>query len=244
MARTAINLYSVRALDEPLLAVLDRVADAGYDGVQFSGGGGDATVPAVRSKLDETALDVAAAHVGLEALEADLDATAAAYASVGCDGVVVPYLEEANFESVDAIQAAADRLSALVGRLADRGLALHYHNHAHEFDTVEGERALDRLLAAAPAVGLELDVGWAAAAGDDPVARIERFGDRIALLHAKDMRLDPRAFAEIGEGDVPMADCLAAATAAGVDWLVYEHDDPADPVASIERGAAYLDAYR
>ncbi|PSP71903.1 sugar phosphate isomerase/epimerase, partial [Halobacteriales archaeon QH_6_68_27] len=37
MVRTAINLYSVRELDLPMPEILDRVAAAGYDGVQFSG---------------------------------------------------------------------------------------------------------------------------------------------------------------------------------------------------------------
>ena len=40
-----MNLYTVRELNEPLLDVLDRIADAGYDGVQF-GGFGDAGVDA------------------------------------------------------------------------------------------------------------------------------------------------------------------------------------------------------
>lgn len=240
MARTAINLYTVRELDEPLPTVLDRVAAADYDGVQLSGGLGATGTDAVRDRLEATGLTPTAPHVPIEDLETDLETLATWYASLGCRGIVVPYLDETCIESPAEIRATADRLATIADRVADYGLSLHYHNHAHEFVEIDGRWALDRLLGETPAIGLELDVGWAAVAGTDPVAVIRRFADRIDLVHAKDVELDPWAFSEIGRGDVPMAECLAAATDVEVDWLVYEHDEPIHPATSIERGATYL----
>jgi sugar phosphate isomerase/epimerase len=246
MTRTAINLYSVRELDEPMEKILDRVAAAGYDGVQFSGGFRDATPAEAAAKLDEHGLDPAPAHVGAETLEDDLDATLEAYRdTVGCGGAVVPHLGEQHFESASAVDETATRLSELAGTLAEADWSLSYHNHDHEFVDLDGEQALERLLAASEGVDLELDVGWAQVGGVDPVEFVEAHGDRIDILHMKDMDVEagPRGdYREIGEGDVDMAACAAAGADAGVEWLVYEHDKPEDPAASIDAGAAFLNA--
>lgn len=243
MAKTAINLYSVRDLDEPMLDVVDRVADAGYDGVQISGGFRDATPTETAERIAERGLDVTPAHVGVETLESDFaDALADYRDALGVSGVVIPYLGTEHFESRDAVDETAARLSALATELADGGLDLHYHNHAHEFVDLGGESAFERLLRQSDDVLVELDVGWALVGGADPVELIESYGDRIDLLHMKDMVTDEeRGFREIGDGDVDMAACAGAGGDAGVDWFIYEHDEPADPAASIETGAAFLD---
>ncbi len=244
MARTAINLYSVRDLDEPMLEILERVADAGYDGVQFSGGLRDASPDEVVEKLAETGLETTGAHVDIDALEADLVGSYGLDGDrLGCASAVVPYLDADCFESEDAVGETAERLNDLAADAEAYGWPVHYHNHAHEFVDLDDETAFDRLAALAPDVGLELDVGWALVGGEDPVALIERYGDRIDLLHMKDMAGDEdRGFREIGEGDVDMAACAEAARGADVDWLVYEHDEPDAPAASIETGAAVLDS--
>jgi len=238
--RTAINLYSVRELDEPTLDVLDRVAAAGYDGVQFSGGLGDAAAGEVRDRLDEHGLDVTPAHVGIGDIEDNTEAVLDTYAdALGCAGVVVPHLGEEHFESADAIDETADRLSALANDLGAGGVDLHYHNHAHEFTDLGDETGFERFIEATEDVYIELDVGWAQTGGADPIDLIERYGDRVPLIHMKDMTAGGE-FAEIGEGVVDMAGCAAAAAEADGEWLIYEHDEPADPTASIDAGADFL----
>lgn len=242
MVATAINLYSVRELDEPMRNILDLVADAGYDGVQFAGGFRDATPAEAASTTRELGLDPAPAHVGIEALEDDLETALADYRDeVGCRGAVVPYLGEQHFSSRDAVDETAQRLSALADELADHDWSLHYHNHAHEFVDLGGEVGFERFVRESDGVRIELDVGWALVGGTDPAAFIDRHGDRIDHLHMKDMNVEEEAFREIGDGDVDMAACAEAGRSAGVDWLVYEHDQPADPAASIDTGAAFLD---
>lgn len=243
MVKTAINLYSVRELDEPMLDVLDRVADAGYDGVQFSGGLRDASPDDVATKLAETDLRPTAPHVGIDALEESLKPMYERYGeALGCDGAVVPHLGEEHFESVDAVERTAGRLTALASELRERGWRLHYHNHAHEFVELGDLTALERLAAESEDVALELDVGWALAGGVSPVELIENYGERIDLLHMKDVTLEDETPCEIGEGDVDMQSCVDAARRAGIEWLIYEHDIPEDPATSIETGETYLNS--
>lgn len=242
MVRTGIQLYTLRDLDEPLPTLLRRVGETEFDGVEFAGF--DETTPeAAADVLDETELNVAGVHVGIESLEtdSDLDAVSETCTALDCERVVVPYLGVEHFETAAAVRETATRLSALADRLAERGLALSYHNHDHEFVALEGDgrNAFELLLDETDdSVLIELDVGWAAAAGDDPVALLERLEGRAPLVHVKDVA-DGRPV-ELGDGEVALDACATAARDAGAEWLLYEHDEPTDPAASLERGAATL----
>ena len=240
MTRTAINLYSVRDLDEPLARILERVADAGYDAVQFSGGFRDATSDEARALVDDLGLEVIAPHISIAQQEDALEETVATYETLGCDGLVVPWLPAESFESLAGTERAAERLARLDDRLRNRGFELHYHNHDQEFTDLGNGPAFDVLLDQTE-LFLELDVGWAAAGGYDPTAYLAKIGDRGPLVHMKDVDIETGTPVEIGEGDVDMQACADAAHDAGAEWLVYEHDHPDDPIASIDHGASFLD---
>ncbi|MFB6074932.1 MAG: sugar phosphate isomerase/epimerase family protein [Haloarculaceae archaeon] len=235
MARTAINLYSVRELDWPMSDILEAVAAAGYDGVQFSGTVGDAPPGEIADTVADLGLAVTPAHVGLDGLSDDPEAALAPYREVGADGAVVPWMEPEQFADRESAVASARLLEDLAASLS---IPLHYHNHDHEFTVCGDETAFDAF-AGACSVGLEVDVGWVETAGYDPAALIERYADRIDLVHMKDMR--DGEFCELGDGDVDVQACADAARAVDASWLIYEHDEPADPAASIDRGAEVLD---
>lgn len=242
MPKTAINLYSVRALEESITQVLDRVGNAGYDGVQFAGEYSPlhGNPEAIAETLERHGLEVVPPHVDIAALEDDREAVLEAFDSFDIDAVVVPWLDAEHFQSTAAVDAATKRLNALAADLADDGLSLHYHNHDHEYTDLDGEWAFDRVIHGTE-IGLELDVGWALIGGDDPAERIRTLGNRAELIHMKDMTtgVNPE-FVKIGDGDVDMQACARAAEAVDTEWLVYEHDDPADPATSIEHGVAFL----
>ncbi|KZN22592.1 sugar phosphate isomerase [Haladaptatus sp. R4] len=246
MVRTAINVYSVRDLDESVPEVLERVANAGYDGVQFSGRHTpfEGDLEEIQETLAETGLDVTAAHIGADLLEQDLDNVVDTYETVGVSEAVVPYLPPKEFSSVERTKATAERLEALATELDVYGWELHYHNHEHEFVDLDGRKSFEIFLGATD-IGIEPDVGWVLASGHDPVKLLKRLDNRAPFVHFKDVRLDPEANrgghpVEIGAGDVDMAACAEAARNAGADWFIYEHDNPDDPKASIEHGAEFL----
>lgn len=238
--QTAINLYSVRELSLPMDEILDRVAAAGYDGVQFSGDYGEFSPAETAEALTERGLDVTAAHVDLDAMEDDPAGVVDDQRTIGADGAVVPWLGAEHFETREAAESTAERLDSLAGELAEAGedFDLHYHNHDHEFVDFDGTNGFETF-ADASSVLLEPDVGWIHTAGHDPVEILERYGERIEVVHMKDMA--DGEFAEIGEGEVDMQACADAARGIDAEWLVYEHDQPADPAASIDTGAAFLD---
>jgi inosose dehydratase len=79
------------------------------------------------------------------------------------------------------------RLTAFAEKLAGIGLTLVYHHHMGT--VVQSEAEIDRAMRdTGPAVKLLLDTGHATWGGADPVALARRYRDRIAHVHAKDVR--------------------------------------------------------
>ncbi|WP_254271917.1 sugar phosphate isomerase/epimerase family protein [Haloarcula marina] len=231
--RTAIQLWTLRDLDTPQTDLFGAIADAGYDGVEFAGV--DDPFETARG-MDDAGLLAAGAHVGADELRADPDAIAEELSTLSVPYVVVPYLDSDHF----ADAAAVDETAAMLDDLAlamDRPLL--YHNHDHEFVPVGTETAFDRLVSETT-VGIELDAGWAHAAGRDPVALLADLDGRVPVVHLKDMTPDGEP-TDLGDGVVDLPAVVEAARDAGTEWLVFEHDDPEDPLASMERGIEVMD---
>jgi sugar phosphate isomerase/epimerase len=238
----ALQLYTVRdQTAKDFAGTLRRVAEIGYGAVELVGYGGLST-EALVDLLAETGLRAASTHVGVDALEADLDREIAVCSAIGCTNLVLPWLPPER-RGAEAMDALAPRLNQIGRRCREQGIAFAYHNHDFEFAQVEGRPMLDRLLESTdPAlVGLELDVYWAAYANVEPVGYLREHADRIRLLHLKDLGAD-RRFAEVGEGTLDIGAICAAAEAAGVRWLIVEHDQPTMP--SLESARRSLENLR
>jgi inosose dehydratase len=141
------------------------------------------------------------------------------------------------------LASLASLLAELAGEARSLGHVLAFHNHVGTY--VETADELDRLMAASDPdlVGLCLDVGHLQLAGGDPVAAIDRFGERVKHVHLKDvdpevaarMRsgaiedflggLRERVFTELGSGELDLAAILAALYRFDYrGWLVVEQD--------------------
>ncbi|MFB6227574.1 MAG: sugar phosphate isomerase/epimerase family protein [Halobacteriales archaeon] len=244
MVLTAIQLFTVQDLseDESLRRTLDRVADAGYDGVELN----EEWYPLVdgthRVDVDDLSLSVPAVQIPFSTLSEQFDDVLATYDPFSCRDYVIPYLDEDHFESWSTVKSVAELLSELATRLDAHDCRLHYHNHDFEFVSVDGGAAFDILVEETDDIRFEVDVGWAAAGGRDPVALLGELDGRVDLVHLKDMDVDRREPAELGAGDVDLDACVDAAERTGADWLVYEYDFPPDPAASIEHAGEWFRA--
>lgn len=233
---TALQLYSLRTVDEPLASLVETVGAMGYEGVEFAYRLPDADPEAVAETLERSGVAAAGAHVPIDQLD-----ELGPYRTLGCETLVVPYLDETNFESRAAVERTATRLTDAAERLVDRGIALGYHNHSHEFVRLEDGTAYEALAVATPTtVDLQLDVGHAALAGEDPVALLERYGDRIRQVHLKDYDLEREVSVALGEGDVDIAGCVDAALEADVEWGIVEFEDSDEPLDTAERSIEAL----
>lgn len=246
----AINLFTPGDLEGSysLPEVLELCDEAGYDGIEFLHRFPEAELSRARDTLVETGLGVPGAHLGpflgLDEQPAELARTVESYAAVDCGALAISVGDADHFATLERITETARELSSLADTAAEHGIDFLYHSHHWEFQPPDGgeNAVIDLLLDELDdSVGLELDVGWAAAGGDDPVARIEELGDRIEILHVKDVDIAAKRSVEIGTGDVNLAACIDAARSRDIEWFVYEHDEPADPITSLETGASQLE---
>lgn len=174
-----------------------------------------------------------AAHVDLATLrETPAAQLASAFGEVGCDRLVLPWVEPELRRGVSDYRSLGRQLDGLGYSLKARSVHLGYHNHEFEFDG-EGENGLSVLTSqlSHPGMFIELDVFWAAWAGEDPVRLIRNFGKRLRMLHLKDGRLagpgtspEDAEILPAGSGDLPMAEILEAACIAGVEAVFVELD--------------------
>ncbi|MGB9952651.1 sugar phosphate isomerase/epimerase family protein [Haloarcula marismortui] len=226
--QTAIQLWTLRELREPLSDVLDRISAAGYDGVEFAGIGDPG---ASQRALDDAGLDIAGVHVPLDDLQSDPRTVGNQARTLDAPYIVLPYLDDDHFASESSVESTATLLGMLA---ADFDRPLLYHNHDHEFVPLGDGTAFDALVDQTT-IDFEFDAGWAHAAGQDPVALLRRLNGRVPVVHLKDMTADGEPTA-LGDGVVPLQAVVDAAREAGTQWLVFEHDNPTDPVDAIRAG--------
>ncbi|AGN00076.1 xylose isomerase [Salinarchaeum sp. Harcht-Bsk1] len=238
MAKTAIQLYTLRDVDLPFDELLEAVADAGFDGVEFAYRVPDEDPEEVRAVLDETGLEAAGAHVHLEDLEDDFEDTVAFYETLGVENFVIPWLDEEYFTSREGLDEAIERLSAVADDLAEEGYTLHYHNHDQEYSDYDGEPGFYTFIDESD-FGLELDLGFVLIGGDDPAGRLRAVGDRCSLAHVKDVDADAGHSVPVGDGDVDIDAAAEAFAEIDGEWLIYEYEGD-DPLESLDDAAATM----
>ncbi len=238
-----LQLYTVRSLmAEDVAGTLDAVAAIGYQEVEFAGYFGHAPAE-VRGWLDSAGLSSPAAHVGMEELEgAGLEAAIETASMLGQRWLVLPWIPE-DMRTTDGYRTLADMLNAAGETATAANFRVAYHNHAFEFDTVDddGTTGFSLLLEHLdPALAdLEIDFHWSAAAGVDSAALLRDNPGRFPLCHVKDLTADGR-MADVGAGEIDWAALFALSDTAGLRHYFVEHDQPGDPLASIEASYRYL----
>jgi sugar phosphate isomerase/epimerase len=220
------------------------------------------TAGELRSALERAGLSCPSAHVPLQAdgsggpsLAGDVGRLAADMHRIGARFVVVPIFpvpqriggprkgeDGLHFLSRAGRQMTADDWRGLAAQLNEKGAALKreglklaYHNHNVEFTRQGTGTAYDLLLANTDpdAVRFEMDVGWVAAAGVDPIALLRAHRHRFRLMHVKDIeastvpnngfRMDP---ADVGSGALDWKTILSAGYEMGVRHYYVEQEPP------------------
>ncbi|KPK05714.1 MAG: hypothetical protein AMS20_05850 [Gemmatimonas sp. SG8_28] len=239
--RIGVQLYTVRSqMADSVEQTLERVAQVGYDEVEFAGYFGRSPQQ-IRALLDGAGLSAPSAHMSLEALENDWDGSVDLAGTIGHQYLVVASIAPENRTTLDDYRRMGDRFNAVGERAQTAGLTFAYHNHAFEFEPLEGQVPWDVLLQATdPAlVKIELDLYWITVGGGDATAMLQAHAGRFHLVHVKDMAAD-RSMAAVGAGTLDFAAMFALREQAGIQHYFVEHDNPDDPFASIAASHDYL----
>lgn len=227
-----LQLYTVRELfQKDPVATLGQVARIGYREVEFGGGGYDAMDHALlRRTMDRLGLRAPSVHIGYDALLGQFERSVAMAKTLGADTVVLPYMTDEH-RTEAGWKAALPNIARFGAELKKAGLGFAYHNHDFEFTVKPGGKSLfDRLIEETDPslVQVELDLYWAAHAGEDVAGLIERLNRRIYAYHVKDMRAD-RSMTAVGQGKTDFAALFRLKGSAGVRHFYVENDEAPAP---------------
>lgn len=239
LSTIGLQLYTIReVLAEDFRAATERVADIGYDEVEFAGYY-DRSPAEISTLIEELGLGAPAAHVPLSRIREAPEAVIRTAKKIGHRYIVVPYLPEEERTSIDDYRRRAEEFSAFGERCSEAGLQFAYHNHDFEFEPIEGTVPYEVLLAEADSelVEMELDLYWIVEAGHDPLRYVRSAPERYPLCHVKDRSADG-AMVSVGEGTIDFASIFGEAE---FEHYFVEHDHPDHPMQNIETSYRHLD---
>ena len=243
LKKVGLQLYTVRDLMKAdLPGTLRKVAQIGYKEVEFAGYYGRSPAQ-IRALLKQNGLTSPSSHIGLDILEKDSVRAFADAKAIGHSWVTMPYIPEERRKTVDDWNKIIDLLNQLGPQAKAAGLRLAYHNHDFEIRPVNGVRPLDMMLDKTDPslVDFEMDLYWVVFGGGDPLDFFNRHPKRFAMVHVKDSGGPPdNKMVDVGKGTIDFPKIFAQSDKAGIKHNFVEHDQPADPIATIRNSYQYL----
>ncbi len=137
-----------------------------------------------------------------------------------------PWMHSADNLTFEQCLEAADNLNKIAGIVHDNGQKFAWHNHHKEFHPLtDGTLPFDIIMENTnkDLVHLELDIFWVKHAGHDPLKVMEKYGERITILHLKDMRpgREMKNTAP-GKGIIEFGPILAMKEQTAAEYLIVE----------------------
>ncbi|HIX76777.1 MAG TPA: sugar phosphate isomerase/epimerase [Candidatus Fusicatenibacter merdavium] len=222
-------------------------------------------VAGMKKACDEFGIKVSSCTASLEPmipgmpgeyLVSDFDKIVQDCKTLNCDMLRIGMLPMTCMGNREKALDFVKRADEMAEKLKAEGIDLYYHNHHVEFVRYDGEYLLDIIKNNTKYMGFELDIHWIHRGGENPVEFIKKYNGRIRLLHLKDYRIgevkmpegefDAKAFmtafsnivefAEVGEGTLPIKECIEAGLAGGSEYFLIEQDDTygRDPFESLK----------
>jgi len=235
-----LQLYTVRdEMKKDVAATLAHVAQIGYKEVELAGLF-DKSPADFKALLDANGLRAPSSHLPLGTPD-EWAKNLETAKTLGCEYVTVPWIDEKARQSIDDYKRIAAEFNHAAETAKNAGLRFAYHNHDFEFKKMDGQTPLDVLYSSTDPslVNFEMDIYWVVKGGGDPLHFLSKYPGRIVMVHAKDATAAPeRKMVDVGKGTINFKKILSAfldnAPKSGKPKHIFvEHDQPADPWASV-----------
>ena len=91
-------------------------------------------------------------------------------------------------ETIEDLKAVCDYFNKVGALAKEYGLKLGYHNHAFEYEVVDGQVKWEYMIENTDpeSVFFQMDVYWTTQGGKNPVDYLKKYPERIKMLHIKD----------------------------------------------------------
>ena len=257
-----IQMWSLRVqAKESTTGSLDLTKIYGFKEVETAGTG-SLTVEQYAKELEARGLKAVAAHYGYDRLTKDIAGVLAEAKQLGVSFVICPYPKTDKQKKVteEIIHEMATDFNQWGAVCKAAGLRFGFHPHGLEFvpsAAGNGEVLFDILARETKPdlVCYEMDVFWVFHAGQDPVKLLNKYSDRWALMHVKDIRkgavtglssgsAPPTDNVAVGTGQIDWPALLGAAQKIGVMKHYFIEDETPTPLQCIPDSLKYLGALK
>ena len=149
----------------------------------------------------------------------------------------------------DKIKIATDLFNKSGKLLEKEGLRLAYHTHGYEFQPYKNGTFFDYMVQMAKNFTFEMDVFWVKMGDDDPLSLLQKYSDKISLLHLKDRKIgtksnnsgqvDVDTNVVLGSGDVGIKEIVLEAIKLQIKYMFVE-DESQNVLTQIPKNLEYL----
>jgi len=171
-----------------LMMVLEKLADIGFDGVEFLGLFGHDPLD-IKRRLDSCGLFAVGDHVPFFEFVTNTDRVIADRQEIGCSFITISSPPEDGLPGGSNYPASIEAVRKIGEAVNEAGLTLLFHNHAHEVRNVlAGKTILEHIADDIDAglLSLEPDLGWIGIGGGAPEYYLTKYKDRCPVVHFKD----------------------------------------------------------
>ena len=245
-----LQLYSLR--DQFKTDVEGSLAQIRDWGITYIEGGGTYgyTREEFLALLEKYGLKTASIGASFEELEKDPAALIESAKAFGATYVMCAWVPHKGDQFGEAETRKAIEVFNAAGKvLADAGITLAYHAHGYEFRPYEGGTLFDLMAREAKHYKFEMDVYWVQHGGADPLALLNRYPDKFALFHLKDMEKgvqgndtgheDVETNVVLGTGQIDIAGLVKRGAELGIRYMFIE-DESSRVVEQVPQSLKYL----
>ncbi|MCC7499016.1 MAG: sugar phosphate isomerase/epimerase [Bryobacterales bacterium] len=234
LKQPGLELYTVRdLLAKDFEGTIAKVAEIGYREVEPVGYG-NLDPKQFRALLDRYKLTAPSTHAGVTE-GPDLEKQLEGQRIMGIKYTEIHPAQGGGGrgpKTVESVKKSCAEYNRR-GKIAKQfGMKILIHNHAGEFKPLENssKTQYDILLAETdPAlIAMQLDIGWAIVAGQDPLALFRNHPGRFELWHVKDVAKDSNRFVPVGQGRVNYRAYFEHARESGLAHYAVEQDNAAE----------------
>ena len=244
------QLFTVRnqmTTPEEIRAGLEKIAKIGYSCVQVSGIG-KIDPKELKEICDGLGLEIAITHTAPDRILGDTEGVIAEHNILDCNYVGLGSMPK-NYRAANGTDDFFANFKRAIREIVASGKIFTYHNHAFEFEKINGEYMLDKLLSkfTPQEMMVTLDCYWVNYGGADVCDTIDRLAGRIDCVHLKDYGIKGKdiLMLPVGEGNMNYPKIIEHLKAAGVKYALVEQDNcnGRDPFECLESSYNYLKKY-
>lgn len=248
-----LQLYSLRnQFKTDVEGTLKLVNEWGITKIE---GGGSYGLPMDEYKklLSDNGLEMVSVGAGYEDLQNDIEKVIQNAKTFGAKYVMCAWIpHEGNTFDIAKTKEATSVFNKAGKRLKEEGITLAYHAHGYEFRPYEDGTLFDYMAKNATHFAFEMDVYWVHHGGGDPIALMNRYPDKVVLLHLKDMEHgvkgndtgheDVETNVVLGTGQVDIAGIVKRAKELGVVEYMFIEDECSRVVEQVPNSLKFLES--